>query len=409
MVVYTGSRVILVYKEIHARQPGYLQSLTGKTGLIRILHIMADEPHSEIERFFGLLVTSLHDSKIRHLLVASRSQNLEAYSHYDIDILTLPYGRLFDLWASYTFKRAIKRFEPDIVLSWTRQSTSWYSRIKSKGMAAVHCAWASMDKSVLPYRGCDYIISGSKPIIESFSQAGWPLEKLRYLPIFIDDISAEPIPRSQFSTPKDAPLLLAVGPLCEEQGFDILIRAAADLPHAYVWIIGEGPLHKTLEDLAIEVGVRPRVRFLGKIEERAPYFKAADILVCPFRAEYLNSAIFEAWAQKTPVIAATSDGPGSLIKHDKTGVLFKTDDCRDLTQTLKRFFLNPGLRRDLTEQGRKIYEKSYSPPNGVARFSSFFKEIASPSPINPGKGDSGESSKSGKSGESGKSSDSVQE
>ncbi len=344
---------------------------------------MADEPRSEIERFFGLLVASLNSTKIHHLLVTNQSQSLKAYSHHDIDILVVPYGRLFDLWASYTLKRAIKRFAPDIVLSWTQRATSWCSQIKNKKMTAVHCAWVSTDENVTPYRGCDYIISGSEPILQSFSHAGWLPEKLHYLPIFVDDIPAEPVPRADYSTPKDAPLLLAVGPLCQEQGFDILIRAAADLPHAYVWIIGEGPLRKNLEDLAIEVGVRPRLRFLGKIEERAPYFKAADILVCPFRREYLNAAIFEAWAQQIPVIAAASDGPRSLIKHDKTGVLFKTDDCRDLTETLKRFFLNPGLRRDLTEQGRKLYEKSHSPQNGKIRFSSFLEEITSPAPTDP--------------------------
>ena len=292
--------------------------------------------------FFGLLVASLNNTKIRHLLVTNQCQNPGLYSHHDIDILVMPYGRLFDLWTAYALKRAIKRFEPNIVFSWTQQATSRYARIKNKGMTAIHCAWVSTDENVAPYRGCDYIVSGSEPILQNFSHAGWPPEKLRYLPIFVDDIAAEPVSRAQYSTPKDAPLLLAVGPLREEQGFDILIRAAADLPHAYIWMIGEGPLRKNLEDLAIEVGVRPRVRFLGKIKERAPYFKAVDILVCPFRKEYLNGPIFEAWAQETPVIAAKSDGPVAIIKHDKTGVLFKTDDCRDLTQTLKRFFSQSG-------------------------------------------------------------------
>ena len=41
---------------------------------------------------------------------------------------------------------------------------------------------------------------------------------------------------------------------------------------------------------------------------------AADLLVCPSRHEPLGNVVIEAWAPRTPVVAARSQGPGALIE-----------------------------------------------------------------------------------------------
>ena len=56
--------------------------------------------------------------------------------------------------------------------------------------------------------------------------------------------SAEPVDRATLDTPESAPLLLSMGRLHANKAHDISIRALADLPDAYLWIAGSGPLER---------------------------------------------------------------------------------------------------------------------------------------------------------------------
>ena len=345
--------------------------------MTRILHMLTGPVVEEEARFFGALIPHLRDRGLEQLAVVRRANQFQSLVTHNIPSLCVPcYGRL-DPWTPYALKRAIGQFTPNIVLSWMPEAAALCARIKTDKANFIHCGWAGGSDNASLYQQCDHMICGSQPVFDAFVQAGWSENKLHHLPPFVDCKSMPPVSRSHYSTPKDAPLLLGVGPLNEEQGFDVLIKAINELPHAYIWIIGDGPWRDHLEALAVERGVRPRVRFLGNIKDKARFFAAADILVCPFRNNLLSSVIAEAWGYATPVIAAASAGPRALIQQDKTGVLFAAEDHRDLARTLKRFFLNPGLRRELVKTARKIYETDYSQENVVPRFISFFENVIS--------------------------------
>ena len=72
-----------------------------------------------------------------------------------------------------------------------------------------------------------------------------------------------PLRRADFDTPDDVPLILALGRLHPVKGFDVLLRALVDVPNAYLWLAGEGPLKDGLQRQMRELGLESRVRFLG--------------------------------------------------------------------------------------------------------------------------------------------------
>ena len=69
---------------------------------------------------------------------------------------------------------------------------------------------------------------------------------------------------------------MAIGRLHENKGFDILLDALSRVPGAYLWLAGEGPLRKELEELAERLAVKPRVRFLGWYENIGISFENYD-------------------------------------------------------------------------------------------------------------------------------------
>ncbi|MGB0671651.1 MAG: glycosyltransferase, partial [Rhodospirillales bacterium] len=176
-------------------------------------------------------------------------------------------------------------------------------------------------------------------------------------------------------TPDRSPLILAMGRLHENKAFDVLLQALARVPDAYLWLAGEGPERESLERLAEKLAIKPRVRFLGWRDDTAALLAACDLFVCPSRHEPLGNVVVEAWAQGRPVIAADSMGPGTLIEHLKTGVLFPIDDARLLADSIK-YLLREGEACDaIALAGREAYEERFTEAKVVERYLDFFESV----------------------------------
>jgi glycosyltransferase involved in cell wall biosynthesis len=110
------------------------------------------------------------------------------------------------------------------------------------------------------------------------------------------------------------PHLAAVGRLCRQKGFDLLLEAMAvvrtHLPQASLTILGQGPLLAELTQQAEGLGLADAVRFLGFQRNPWQYLKHADIFVLSSRYEGLPNVLLEAMALGTPIVA--TDCPGAI-------------------------------------------------------------------------------------------------
>jgi len=342
----------------------------------RVLQAMAGAEHGGAETFFTRMAIGLQKAGLeQELLVRGFPGRSEKLRQGEVTLHELPFGGRFDLLTKFGFRRAVSRFQPDVVLTWMSRATQFCPGNIASGAGYTHVARLGGYYDMKYYQECDHLIANTQGIYRYICDSGWPEGDVTYLPNFVDDIKAEPMPRAQYSTPAKVPLILALGRLHENKGFDVLIESMAELPHVNLWLAGEGPLRDELEALAVRVGVRPRVRFLGWIEDTAPLFAAADMLICPSRHEPLGNVIIEGWAQRLPVIAAKSDGPCELIHHDKNGLLVPVDDVKALGAAIKRLLLNPGLVRTLIKEGRKSFKDEFTEKMVVSRYMAFFDKI----------------------------------
>src|SRR5262249_48871550 len=145
-----------------------------------------------------------------------------------------------------------------------------------------------------------------------------------------------PVTPASLATPAGAPILLVLARLQPTKGIDVAIRALAQVPGAYLWIAGDGPLLGRLQKLAAETGGGPRVRFLGWREDRSAVLRAASVVVGPSRHEPFGNVVVNAWAHGVPLVAARSEGPGYLIQDGETGLLAPVDDPAALAGAVRR-------------------------------------------------------------------------
>jgi glycosyltransferase involved in cell wall biosynthesis len=287
----------------------------------------------------------------------------------------LPFGNRFDPMTRLGFRRAVRDFAPDIVFTWMSRATQMAPTSPLGGRSFKRVARLGGYYDLKYYRACDYLIGDTQSIVDYLLREGWPAERAVYLPNFVDATPGTALSRHDFYVPEAAPLLLALGRLHPNKGFDVLLNALAQLPEAYLLLAGTGPEREALEKLAVHAGVKPRVRFLGWREDIGDLMATADLFVHPARHEPLGNVILEAWAHRRPVVATAADGPRLLIEDGKTGLLSPIDDAAALAATVRGALADPAAAARLAEAGQARYRRDFTRNAVVGQYRAFFERI----------------------------------
>jgi glycosyltransferase involved in cell wall biosynthesis len=343
---------------------------------VKLLQAMAGARSGGAELFFVRLAGALATAGVdQRLLVRRNGYAAGRLAAVGIASEPLPFGGWFDFVSRPRFAAAIDRFHPTVVLTWMNRATGFCPR-PTPNRPFVHVARLGGYYNLKYYRACAHLIGNTRSIVDYIAAAGFPRERVHYLPNFVDAVSAAPASREQHATPADAPLLLALGRLHRNKGFDVLLHALADLPGVYLWVGGAGPLRDELAALARRLGVGERVRFLGWRDDVAALYAACDVFVCSSRLEPLGNVVIEAWAHRKPVVAAAAAGPAALIADAETGLKVATEDAPALARAVRRLLDEPALRQHVIESGYRAYTQEFATTAVVDSYRALFERIA---------------------------------
>lgn len=341
--------------------------------MTRVMQVMAGAVNGGAENFFMRLAPALHRAGVPQQIVirqhAERAATLRAEG---LVTQEFGFGGLLDLVTGHQLKRAVSDFQPEVLLSWMNRATQFCPIGKH-----IFAARLGGYYKLRNYQRCDHLIGNTQDICDYLIAEGWPRQRTWYLPNFIDANLAAPASRVDLDTPDDAPLLLALGRLHENKAFDVLLEAMARLPHAHLWLAGEGPLKAALTAQSAKLGITDRVRFLGWRNDIAALLAACDVLVCPSRHEPLGNVVLEAWAHGKPLVAARSQGPAALIEDGGSGLLVPIDDAARLSEAIGSILDSPDMAETLVSGGRVAYEADFTESAVVSRYLDFFERITS--------------------------------
>jgi glycosyltransferase involved in cell wall biosynthesis len=338
---------------------------------MKVLQAMAGAEFGGAEAFFVRLVRALKRAGLdQRVVIRENRARAQSLREAGIEPLELPFGGMLDRRTPRALKQEIKAFQPHIVMTWMNRA----SKLCPKG-DFVQVGRLGGYYDLKYYKNCDHLIGNTEDIVKYVSGQGWDQDHVHYLPNFVSEDRAAPLDRRSLYTPENAALILALGRLHENKGFDVLLRAMARVPNTYLWLAGEGPLRESLEKQAEELGIKPRVRFLGWREDTPALFAACDLFVCPSRHEPLGNVVLEAWAQDVPVIAADSMGPGTLIDHMNSGILVPVDDSDALARAIRAVVEDYELAETIARNGREVYEANFTEAQVVKRYLDFFQSI----------------------------------
>lgn len=339
---------------------------------MRLLAAMAGARHGGAEAFFERLLFAFARAGLeQRAVIRAEPERAARLRAAGIDVREMKFGGWLDFRTRPALAKLVAEFRPDVALSFMSRAAAAMPPPPS-GAPYVHIGRLGGYYDLKYYGSCRHLIGNTEDIVRYIREAGWPAERVHYVPNFVDGTYADPEPRAAHDTPGDAPLLLALGRFHTNKGFDTLLRALVDLPDTYLWLAGEGPEHKALLDLAHELDVLSRTRFLSWRPDPAPLFAAADCVVVPSRKEPLGNVVIEAWARAKPVVASLSEGPRQLVETGRNGLLFPIGDAKALAYALRHVLDETDLKRQLGEAGYETYRNRFTEEAVVRQYLDLF-------------------------------------
>ncbi|KQW72960.1 glycosyl transferase [Phenylobacterium sp. Root77] len=336
-----------------------------------VLHLLGTAGEGGAETYFLDLIAALADDGVKQAAAIRANPNREAaLRRLQVPTGVFRFGGPIDILTKPKLKTFATRSEVKLALAWMNRA----ARHTPAG------PWARVGRlggyyNIKYYKGFEELVANTEDIAEWVVGQGWPAGKVRYIPNFaLAPPDTAPANRADLQTPEDVPLLLAMGRLHDAKAHDVALEALVNIPEAYLWIAGAGPLDAKLRAMAAALGVAPRVRFLGWRNDPSALYRAADICVFPSRYEPLGNVVIQSWAHGLPVVAAASQGPSALIRSEEDGLLVPVDDAGALAEAVNRMIADPMLCIRLVQNGSERVEAEFSPAAVVAQWRRLFAD-----------------------------------
>jgi glycosyltransferase involved in cell wall biosynthesis len=120
---------------------------------------------------------------------------------------------------------------------------------------------------------------------------------------------------------------------------------------------------------------------LGYVEsdaDKALAYSAADLFLCPSRAEVFGNVNIESMSCGTPVVAFNIGGIPDFVRPNETGYLADPLDAKDFSRGIVELIEDESLRIGMSDRCRKVITSEFSMELQVDRYLRLYKQLLNP-------------------------------
>lgn len=292
----------------------------------------------------------------------------------------------------FALRRALCKVEPDVALAMMTTANILLAiaavglpRLVTVGSERVHPPQLPLGRLWEGLRSRCYGLLTALTVLTSESRE-WLLQKTSARNVsVIPNAVPWPLPIQppllsvQGSCSEGRKILLAVGRLNEQKGFDLLISVFAALAQRHSdWnliILGEGNQRAALEQQVAQARLAQRIQLPGRAGNVGDWYSAADLFVMSSRFEGFPNTLVEAMAHGLPAVSFDCDtGPRDIIRHEVDGLLVPNGDVAALVQALGRLMADESLRRQFGANAIEARER-FSIKRTAAMWEQLFEDL----------------------------------
>lgn len=340
------------------------------------LKTLRGNPFEEALRHEGLPVRNLEARNLRDRAAFGRLVEHIRRTGPDVLHLHLTYATIWGLLAAKRCGRpavATLHGGPVPVSSWSREG------LRQRWMAN------------LLRRRAVRVLAVSEAVREAWRRHGrLSSEALEVLPNGVPLPAACPsraasgAERRALGLPDGDPLIVTVATLRGGKGVDTLLAASSRVlaarPGMRLAVVGEGPLRSELEEQAARLGLEDSVSWLGLRHDVPALLAAADVFVLASDHDALPTALLEAMATRTPVVASRVGGIPEIVRDGTTGLLVPPRDPGALAAALSRLAGDPSERQRLGAAGYQRVREGFSLEIWLERLRGVYRSVSEARP-----------------------------
>ena len=208
-----------------------------------------------------------------------------------------------------------------------------------------------------------------------------PRDRIEVIPNFIDTDAwrpgKEPCHRSSLA-PGGEKIVMHISNFRPVKRVEDVVEVFARIVEkvdARLVLVGDGPERPRALDRAEELGVRPRVLFLGKHASVDELLACADLFLLPSENESFGLAALEAMACGAPVVASNTGGLPEVVTHGETGYLFAPGDVANMAAGGIEILTDPARARAFSEAGRRVAIERFSATSVVPMYERLYERV----------------------------------
>lgn len=217
----------------------------------------------------------------------------------------------------------------------------------------------------------DRVIAPSHELLERSVDAGYPRERVRYIPDGVDvrmfaPGACDPELMQRYGLCESDRVIAVPRRLDPKNGVDVLIRAlpeiAGAIPQVKVLLIGDGGERARLEALSLELGMQAKVVFCGTPPRSAlvRHLRLGHVAALPSRSGAVSVAGLEAMAVGLPLVGSRVGRIAEFVDDGDNGALVPVDDPPALARALIALLSDPKVTKTLGRRARASVQDRFS-------------------------------------------------
>ena len=181
--------------------------------------------------------------------------------------------------------------------------------------------------------------------------------------------------------PFEAPVLLCIGRLVRQKGFDMALAAFGSICERYpklrLVLAGDGPERENLQTQITALGLANRAELCGWVapEHIFRLINSATVILMPSRFEGLPTVALQAGMMARPVVAMRVGGLPEVVVDRNTGLLVAPEDRAALSKAIVYLLEHPECAARMGEAARQRVTKHFGWDPCVIEYEQLFRQL----------------------------------